>query len=669
MSKENDSSSAHSNSDSETDDKSQALVNYSKKSIFLYDKKCRTVLHLGVIYRNLSKAATNAINLDKITHKIQSMIDKNKIYLRDVGPIILGITKIVVKKTFFLYKDIEDLTNLRINSRDPSKVIGNNSEDNSEIKERKNRNVNIDGKKLLGTDKEDGTLAMNINSMDTEGLNFQNSVSGTAFKNKLKAGNKFSDLTFGKDIIELTNDDMIRRTIQKMSKLDNTDIKDIISTNKKNTKGEIKFDTENKNSKTLKNLREMLLNKGGNNNLTSSNLKDLNLEYSAQNSVNIDENNKDVDNFFTVVKSQIVNDNNNPVNDDNLDNNFDFEINMDNFKDEHYLFSNQKYNIDKEEMKNNLKSKLIKKSEFMKGNARLKYDDELELDNFLDYDKLKKGKSEEIEKKLEEENLFKLQNIQFNTNIFLFDKNRLTGFDNEKYEYLLPQFLEAKEDEDLNESKDQSKEGMESYLKMRNDSNINSVSKTSEKNDITRGERFTSSNKKKISLGNFDSNNILMNNLSKLSLDRDDFKGAQSFIEKLKLVDKENKNENNREDLNNNSNINNDIDLVEQDNGFEGNNNEINLEQGNKMQEMKSNEELKEEEDANLLKEDLEKNVFGKSKKKITFDKIREKLENKDKFEEPKLFYDLLLLAQKGDVDITQKELMKNKAINVSLNY
>ena len=669
MSKENDTSSAHSNSDSETDDKSQALVNYSKKSIFLYDKKCRTVLHLGVIYRNLSKAATNAINLDKITHKIQSMIDKNQIYLRDVGPIILGITKIVVKKTFFLYKDIEDLTNLRISSRDPSKVIGNNSEDNSEIKERKNRNVNIDGKKLLGTDKEDGTLAMNINSMDTEGLNFQNSVSGTAFKNKLKTGNKFSDLTFGKDIIELTNDDMIRRTIQKMSKLDNTDIKDIISTNKKNTKGEIKFDTENKNSKTLKNLREMLLNKGGNNNLNSSNLKDLNLEYSVQNSVNVDENNKDIDNFFTVVKSQIVNDNNNPVNDDNLDNNFDFEINMDNFKDEHYLFSNQKYNIDKEEMKNNLKSKLIKKSEFMKGNARLKYDDELELDNFLDYDKLKKGKSEEIEKKLEEENLFKLQNIQFNTNIFLFDKNRLTGFDNEKYEYLLPQFLEAKEDEDLNESKDQSKEGMESYSKMRNDSNINSVSKTSEKNDITRGERFTSSNKKKISLGNFDSNNILMNNLSKLSLDRDDFKGAQSFIEKLKLLDKENKNENNREDLNNNSNINNDIDLVEQDNGFEGNNNEINLEQGNKIQEMKSNEELKEEEDANLLKEDLEKNVFGKSKKKITFDKIREKLENKDKFEEPKLFYDLLLLAQKGDVDITQKELMKNKTINVSLNY
>ena len=106
MSKENDSSSSKSNSDSETDDKSQALVKYSKKTIFLYDKKCRTVLHLGVLYRNLSKAATNAINLDKITHKIQAMIDKNQIYLRDVGPIILGITKIVVKKTFFCIKTL-----------------------------------------------------------------------------------------------------------------------------------------------------------------------------------------------------------------------------------------------------------------------------------------------------------------------------------------------------------------------------------------------------------------------------------------------------------------------------------------------------------------------------------------------------------------------------------
>ena len=674
MSQESDTSSNKSNSDNETDDKTQALTTYSKKSIFLYDKKCRTVLHLGVLYRNLSKAATNAINLDKITHKIQKMIDKNQIYLRDVGPIILGITKIVVKKTFFLFKDIEELTNLRMNSKDQRNLIGrnngNNSEDNSEIKEkdsRKKSKKNLDSKKLLGNEHED-TLAMNINSLETEGLNNQNSLAGTAFKNKLRNANKLTDLTFSKDIIELTNDDMIRRTIQKMSKLENSDIKELVSTNKKNKKDDTKFDTENKNSKTLKNLREMLLNKNGGKNNSNLNLNELNMDYSAHNfdgSVNLDENNKDVNNFFTVVRSQIDNENNAPLDNDNIDHNFDFEINMNDFKDENNLYSNKKYDINKDEIKKNLKTKINKKSEYMNYNAKLKYDDELEMkyDTDFDNDKIRKGKIKEMEKKLEAENMFKLENIQFNTNIFLFDKNKLTGFSNEKYEYLLPQFLEAKDDEN---SEENNKEiSLDSYSKLRNDSNIASVSKLSEKNDIYRNERFTSSNKKKISLGNFDSNNILMNNLSRLSLDRNDFKGAKSFIEKLNLMDKENNNETN----NDNININNDIDLIEQENDLEEKNNEINLEENKKIKEIKSNEEIKEEEDANLLKEDLQKNVFSKSKKKITFDKIREKLDNKEKFEEPKLFYDLLLLAQNGDVEITQSELMENKKINVSLNY
>ena len=674
MSQESDTSSNKSNSDNETDDKTQALTTYSKKSIFLYDKKCRTVLHLGVLYRNLSKAATNAINLDKITHKIQKMIDKNQIYLRDVGPIILGITKIVVKKTFFLFKDIEELTNLRMNSKDQRNLMGrnngNNSEDNSEIKEkdsRKKSKKNLDSKKLLGNERED-TLAMNINSLETEGLNNQNSLAGTAFKNKLRNANKLTDLTFSKDIIELTNDDMIRRTIQKMSKLENSDIKELVSTNKKNKKDDTKFDTENKNSKTLKNLREMLLNKNGGKNNSNLNLNELNMDYSAHNfdgSVNLDENNKDVNNFFTVVRSQIDNENNALLDNDNIDHNFDFEINMNDFKDENNLYSNKKYDINKDEIKKNLKTKINKKSEYMNYNAKLKYDDELEMkyDTDFDNDKIRKGKIKEMEKKLEAENMFKLENIQFNTNIFLFDKNKLTGFSNEKYEYLLPQFLEAKDDEN---SEDNNKEiSLDSYSKLRNDSNIASVSKLSEKNDIYRNERFTSSNKKKISLGNFDSNNILMNNLSRLSLDRNDFKGAKSFIEKLNLMDKENNNETNNENVN----INNDIDLIEQENDFEEKNNEINLEENKKIKEIKSNEEIKEEEDANLLKEDLQKNVFSKSKKKITFDKIRDKLDNKEKFEEPKLFYDLLLLAQKGDIEITQKDLMNNKTINVSLNY
>ena len=67
------------------------------------------------------------------------------------------------------------------------------------------------------------------------------------------------------------------------------------------------------------------------------------------------------------------------------------------------------------------------------------------------------------------------------------------------------------------------------------------------------------------------------------------------------------------------------------------------------------------------MKEDLETNVF-KKKKNISFVKIRDKLDNKEKFMEPKLFYDMLLLAQKGDIEMTQKKIMDNESINIHLN-
>ena len=57
------------------------------------------------------------------------------------------------------------------------------------------------------------------------------------------------------------------------------------------------------------------------------------------------------------------------------------------------------------------------------------------------------------------------------------------------------------------------------------------------------------------------------------------------------------------------------------------------------------------------------------NKKNISFTKIRNKLDNSEKFVEPKLFYDLLLLAQKGDVEMTQKKLMNNESINICLKY
>ena len=681
MSQEDVDDSNYSNSDNETKEKNQDLVKYSKKNIFLYDKKCRTVLHLGVLYKNLTKAAANSINLDKITSKIQSMIDKNQIYLRDAGPIILGITKIVVKKTYILFEDIEELTKLRINSKDQNRIT--NKENKEDIEDNENtqkKEINLKGRQIIGNEVKDstGTTALNINSFDDDILNLRNShllgIENSILKNK-KLNNKYSDLTFSKDIIELNNDDMIRRTIQKMSKLKDSDIKNMLSTNKNNKyKDELKFDTENKNSKTLENLREMLFNK--NNNKTNNNINETNYNLSNNVDNNLDNNNKDVEGFFTVIKSQIEESNNigNNKPDEILDNdiNFNFDINVNVLQNDNFN-SNIKYQINKDDpINNNLKTNINKKTQFMlKG--KLKYDEDIELDMDEPPEKLGNKEKKELEKQIEKDNELKLENLQLNYNIFKFDKNKLTSFGGEKYEYLLPKFLEADEEE---ENKDN-----ESEIKgIRKEDNItdsttkiniinNSNSQSNDKSDISRLNRLTTSNKKKLSLANFDlENKLLLHNLSRMTLDKNDFKGSTSFIEKIKEIDNENKkNDNSREDNNENLNNNfNDLDLIEQDdNNYNFNNqNENNEENKDKVKYI--SEDIKEEEDAVLLKEDLEKNVLH-NKKNISFNKIRDKLENSDKFVEPKLFYDLLLLAQKGDVDITQKELMNNESINIRL--
>lgn len=681
MSQEDVDDSNYSNSDNETKEKNQDLVKYSQKNIFLYDKKCRTVLHLGVLYKNLTKAAANSINLDKITSKIQSMIDKNQIYLRDAGPIILGITKIVVKKTYILFEDIEELTKLRINSKDQNRITNKeNKEDFEDNENTQKKEINLKGRPIIGNEVKDstGTTALNINSFDDDILNLRNShllgIENSILKNK-KIDKKYSDLTFSKDIIELNNDDMIRRTIQKMSKLKDSDIKNMLSINKSNKyKNEIKFDSENKNSKTLENLREMLFNK--NNNKTNNNIKETNYDLSNNIDNNLDNNNKDVEGFFTVIKSQIEESNNigNNKSDEILDNdiNFNFDINMNVLQNDNFN-SNIKYQINKDDpVNNNLKTNINKKTQFMlKG--KLKYDEDIELDMDEPQEKLSNKEKKELEKQIEKDNELKLENLQLNYNIFKFDKNKLTSFGGEKYEYLLPKYLEAEEGEENKDS--------ESEIKgIRKEDNLtdsttkiniinNSNSQSNDKSDISRLNRLTTSNKKKLSLANFDlENKLLLHNLSRMTLDKNDFKGSTSFIEKIKEIDNENKkNDNSREDNNENLNNNyNDLDLIEQDdNNYNFNNqNENNEESKDKVKYI--SEDIKEEEDAVLLKEDLEKNVLN-NKKNLSFNKIRDKLENSDKFVEPKLFYDLLLLAQKGDVDITQKELMNNESINIHL--
>ena len=645
--------SVESNSDKEDNDKTQDLVKV-KKNIFLYDKKCRSVLHLGVLYKNLSKSVANAINLDKITSKIQSMIDKNQIYLRDAGPIILGITKIIIKKTILLFEDIEQLTKLRINSKAQNSINNKGTlQNDEEEKDISKKDEKIDGKKLLPNEMKssDGTSAININSFDDDNFNFKNStlldIESTMKKNK-KLNNKFTDLTFSKDIIELNNDDMIRRTMQKMSKINEGDIKDIYSTNKKGSKKyNIDFNTDEKDNKALNNLREMLFNKkdGTSNNLLSN---------------NFDNNEKDVEGFFTVIKSQIQtnNENEGELNDGTNLIDFNFEINANDLKDSNYV-QNIKYEIDKDDpIADTLKSKDMSKSFFMQ-KGKLKYDEDIEIE-MTDEETTDKSRKE-LEKKMEKENQSKLENIQYSFDLFNFDKSKLTSFDNEKYEYLLPKFLEADENTpNETESELRSLRNEDSRDSSTTKMNlVNNGTEEKNKNDITRANRLTTSNKKKISLANFDTENkVLMHNLSRMTLDKNDFKGATSFIEKMKAVDKETNLDDNREDNYDNSNVM-DINLNNQDEPNETK---------SKKDKKYITEEIKEDEDVVLLKEDLTKNVFNNKKNKnISFNKIRDKLENGDKFKEQKLFYDLLLLAQKGDLEMTQDKLMDNDSINICL--
>ena len=659
----------YSNSDNEYGSNNKDLVKYSKKNIFLYDKKCRTVLHLGVSFKNLTKSAANSINLDKITSKIQSMIDKNQIYLRDAGPLILGITKIVVKKTNILFEDIEELTKLRINSKDQIRTA---SKENKEIfeedddEDNKKKMVNSNKKQILGNEIKEstGTTALNINSLD-DIFNYKNrnllGLENSIAKN-IKT-NKYSELTFSKDIVELNNDDMILRTIQKMSKLNNNDIKKIISTNKKTKdKKEIQFESENKNSKTLQNLRDMLFNNDLGVNINNK----LNKNY-------LDNNNKDVEGVFTIIKSQIEDSSNNinnqkneVINESNANTNFDFEINV-NYLKEGNFNSNIKYELDKDDsIENNLKARNEEKPFFL-NRGKLKYDEEIEIEMEDPEENLSNKEKNLLEKRLERENKEKLEEIQFMYNSFHFEKNALISFQNEKYEYLLPAFLVEKEDEDISKEseinstrKDQNiTDYSTNVINLNNNSNIDS----NEKSDISRLNRLTTSSKKKLSLGNFDTGNrSLLHDLSKISLDNYDFKGSTSFFEKLKEI-KRNDNIKRGEKMENIENEDN-FNYMDSIEPINNNQNEINEEKKENVRHI--SEVIKEEEDAGQLKEDLKKNVFA-HKNNICFTQIRSKLDNKEKFIEPKLFYDLLLLSQKGDIEMTQKILMNNGSINISL--
>ena len=78
--------------------------------------------------------------------------------------------------------------------------------------------------------------------------------------------------------------------------------------------------------------------------------------------------------------------------------------------------------------------------------------------------------------------------------------------------------------------------------------------------------------------------------------------------------------------------------------------------------------DLEEKQDLNDLENELKTIVFSEDKTEKNFNEVYDAIENKDKFSRPKLFYDLLVLAQNGDVDLWQSKMWKNEKIMVKLN-
>ena len=677
MSEDNEDSNSISEQDQKnkkTKEKNNALVKTSnRKNMFLYDKKCRTILNIGILYKELTASKANSINLTKITDQIQKMIDENEIYLRDVGPIILGVTKIIVKKTNILLVQIQNLTKLRLKT-EPQKtnskkddIISNDTSSDDTKNKNKNKNV-LEPTQIINTNFLNGNLGsydtnmMNLNSLQSDIMSYkqqtfkknfnniniidednENNDLGGLLNNSIK---KNLNLTSHKSIMEFGNDDVIRKTIEKMSKKETTNDK-ILKTEK------------TKNSKTLKNLQDML----GNNkkNFDSSLRNDFN---------NIKEKieNQDMTGFFTVLKSEIKddindydipNENNDIINNNNISKDLNnFKFNFNNIKTNDNNLSLNDTEIIKANIKNNIinDNKKVNNSSLMP-KARLKYDDELEYDLETE-DTNENEKQKDIEKY---ENKY-LNQLQENLNYLNFDKNKLVSYTDEKYEYLMPDIFNVEKNyddisENLSELRKNVSASKDDGIQLNN--NLNT---SSDKRDLTRMERITTSNKKKISLGNFETeNNILLQNLSKLSLNREDFQGS-FYFDQLKDINKEENNKNNK----NNLDVNENEEIMFNNQNIDYNNNE-NFD--NNLEDNKEKyfcDDKKEEEDVELLKSDLEKNVF-KGKNKIAFTKIREKIDNKAKFIEPKLFYDLLLLAQKEEIEINQNELMDNSSITISV--
>ena len=241
----------------------------------------------------------------------------------------------------------------------------------------------------------------------------------------------------------------------------------------------------------------------------------------------------------------------------------------------------------------------------------------------------------------------------------IFDKDKILSFEGEKkYEYLIPDNYVINQnlnDETINIDKINEKSKIKSKEKISEKKEEEELEK---RHDIT---PIISTIKKKLSVSNLQNETIsLLKNLSRLSLSKDDFNGVL-LTTKIK-EEKEKKKEKNKNELP----LLNDLNDEDLNLNYDNDNidDSINKSKDISISKKYMNEDEKEKKNIKELNKVLNEKIFNK-KKSSDFNNIY-KYVNKEKFPPGKLFYDLLILAQNEEIEITQSELFNNSTIKIS---
>ena len=365
-----------------------------------------------------------------------------------------------------------------------------------------------------------------------------------------------------------------------------------------------------------------------------------NKENNFSNMINIDNN------ILNISKNNQL-DFNDDLNYDINENINDNDLNYDNndFVDLFDILKQNKKSV--KQIEKNLKEK-EKKNIFVHKNKFLDYDDDININ------------LEPPEKKTN----YVVDNMinQFKEKLFdnYFDENKIISFEGEsQYEYLIPENLIKLNTITQNEkSEEKTKIENDTFL---NNNNISTINKKDDeieiRHDIT---PIITTEKKKISISNFkNESRQLLKSLSRLSLNKNDFNGTLLSTKIKEIKEKEEKKK--KSLLNNINNDDTYLNNINEDDNFLDNSNN---DKSRNISIKDINEEEIEKINLKELCNILNENIL-KKKKSTDFNTIC-KCVDKEKFPPPKLFYDLLILAQNNEIEISQNELFNNSTIKIT---